>query len=95
VNPFQRIMDLEEEVKNLRERWACVECGRTPSDSGDLYRQVCHACHRCMECAEPTCTICGDAIGMRLRIADLRRENKSLKKELAKTRALGKRWAKP
>jgi len=65
---------LREEIESLRERWACVECGRTPDGgkSGDLYISICYGCHRCVEHAEPTCTVCAyDTEGMRLRNRDL------------------------
>lgn len=70
---FRAGLEAQAEVERLRERWACVECGRTPDGgrSGDLYVSICYGCHRCMACAEPMCTICGDAEGTRMRAGDL------------------------
>jgi len=77
--------ELGEEIESLRERWACVECGRTPDGgkSGDLYISICHGCHRCMEHSEPTCTVCAyDTEGMRLRNRDLLVENAALRAQV-------------
>jgi len=67
------LSEAHDEISDLRDRWACVECGRTPDggESGDLYVSICHGCHRCMSCAEPMCTICGDVTGTRERAIDL------------------------
>jgi hypothetical protein len=76
---------LRAEIESLRERWACVECGRTPDGgkSGDLYISICHGCHRCVEHAEPTCTVCAyDTEGMRLRNRDLLVENAALRAQV-------------
>ena len=75
-----KVEEQRHEIENLREHWACVECGKKPSDNS-MYNAVCHSCHRCPECAEPMCTICGDGEGMRLRNRDLLAKVEELTRE--------------
>jgi len=81
-----------DDLENLRERWACVGCGRTPDGgkSGDIYVSICHGCHRCNACAEPMCTICGDEIGLRQRAIDLKAQLAEAREWSAKWKALAR-----